>query len=72
MNNATHPRQVELPVRIAFTAPGEKFRIKDDGDRDGGWSTIRCANADEARRIIREYPAAAMPCWRHPVAPWNV
>lgn len=49
---------VTLPVRIAA---GRTIKIKSSGDRDGGWSTVECVDAEHARQIMSAYPAAEMP-----------
>lgn len=57
---------VILPVRVAMSG-----KILEAGQTDGGWSTIKCDDAEHARQIMRAYPTAQMPCWRNPTAAWN-
>lgn len=64
-------RRVILPVRVALRPLSEPLRIREPGDRDGGWSTIACESVEHARQIMREHPSAEMPCWRNPSAEWN-
>ncbi len=51
---------VLLPARVAMGWP---IRIKEAGDRDGGWTVFSCRDTEAAQRVMRDYPAARMPCW---------
>jgi hypothetical protein len=60
--------KIILPVRVAA---GYVLKIRGPGDADGGWSTVECRSVAEARQIMADHPAAEMPAWRNPAAPWN-
>jgi hypothetical protein len=50
---------IKLPVRV-----NHQYKVLGTNEIDAGWAVLECESREEVLRIMREYPRAAMPCWR--------